>query len=107
MSDTQCGCPCGAFSPMTKIAGLLGLLFVVFLFFQATTIRWWIMVPLAVVSVILFHIQRGQTEGLEKKFCNWGYWIVIVAFILRDLCLSGQVMAAYQRLTAAGIALHG
>lgn len=107
MSDEHCGCPCSAFSPMTKIASLLGLLFVVFLFFQATTIRWWVMLPLALVSFILFYIQRGQTTGLEKKVCCWGSWIVLVAFLLRDMCLSGQVMAAYQRLTAAGIALHG
>ncbi len=107
MSDRKCGCPCSEFAPLTLTAMGLGLLFVVFLFFEATTIRWWIMLPLAIVSFLLFTIQRGQTEGLEKKACDWGYWIIIVAFLLRDMCLSGQLVAAYHRLSAAGIPLHG
>jgi hypothetical protein len=107
MSDQKCGCPCESFSPMTLVACGLGFLFVIFLFFEATTIRWWIMLPLALVSFILFNIQRGQTEGAEKAVCGWGYWLIIVLFLLRDMCLSGQVVAAYHRLTAAGIPLHG
>ncbi len=107
MSDQHCGCPCGGFAPMTKAACALGFMFVVFMFFEATTIRWWIMLPLALASVVLFHIQRGQTSGVEETTCRWGYWIVIAAFLLRDMCLSGQLLAAYQRLLAAGIPLHG
>jgi hypothetical protein len=106
MSEQKCCC-CGSFSPVTWAASGFGFLFVVFMFFEATTIRWWIMLPLALLSFLLFHIQRGQTEGFEKKVCCWGYWIVILAFLLRDMCLSGQVMSAYHRLTAAGVALHG
>jgi len=107
MTDQKCGCPCASFAPLTLTACGLGLLFVIFLFFEATTIRWWLMLPLALVSFYLFHIQRGQTSGVEKKVCCWGYWIVIVAFLLRDMCLSGQLLAAYQRLSTAGIPLHG
>ncbi|MHC1713644.1 MAG: hypothetical protein AB9872_15970 [Solidesulfovibrio sp.] len=107
MSDQKCGCPCGSFSRMTLAACGLGILFVVFMFFEATTIRWWIMLPLALVTFTLFNIQRGQTEGAEKTTCAWGYWIIIVAFLLRDMCLSGQLVAAYHRLIAAGIPLHG
>lgn len=107
MSDQKCGCPCGAFSPMTHVAGVLGFLFVLCMFFEATTIRWWLMLPLGLVSFVLFYIQRGQTEGVEQKACRWGMWIVAVAFILRDMCLSGQLVSAYHKLTAAGIPLHG
>ena len=107
MSEKKCGCACGSFSPMTQLAGLFGILFVLFMFFEATTIRWWLMLPLALVSYVLFHIQSGQSEGLEKKVCGWGGWIVLAALILRDMCLSGQLVAAYQRLIAAGIPLHG
>ncbi|HCR12223.1 MAG TPA: hypothetical protein PKD41_10085 [Solidesulfovibrio sp.] len=107
MSDQKCGCPCSSFSPLTLAAMALGLLFVVFMFIEATTIRWWVMLPLALVSFAFFNIQRGQTEGIEKKVCCWGYWLIIVAFLLRDMCLSGQLVAAYHRLTAAGIPLHG
>ena len=39
--------------------------------------------PLALLSFIFFNIQRGQTEGVEKKVCCWGYWLIIVAFLLR------------------------
>ena len=107
MSDQKCGCPCGSFAPLTHVAGVLGFLFILFMFFQSTTIRWWLMLPLGVVSVVLFYIQRGQTEGVERKVCQWGLWIVAVAFVLRDMCLSGQLVSAYQKLTAAGIPLHG
>ena len=107
MSEQKCGCPCGAFSPMTWIAVILGALFVLFLFFQATTVRWWLMLPMAAVSLYLFSVQRGQTSGTEKSVCCWGFWIVVAGLILRDMCLSGQLVAAYHRLTAAGIPLHG
>lgn len=107
MSEQKCGCPCGSFSSMTLAACGLALLFVIFMFFEATTIRWWIMLPLAAVSAVLFHIQRDQATGCEKTVCVWGFWIVIAAFVLRDMCLSGQIVAAYHRLSAAGIPLHG
>ncbi len=107
MSDQKCGCACSSFSPLTWAALALGLLFVLFMFIEATTIRWWVMLPLALVSFAFFKIQLGQTEGVEKKVCCWGYWGIIVLFLLRDMCLSGQVVAAYHRLTAAGIPLHG
>ncbi|HWQ10642.1 MAG TPA: hypothetical protein VN436_16085 [Holophaga sp.] len=107
MSDQKCSCTCGSFSPVTWAACGLGFLFVLFMFFEATTIRWWLMLPLALISFALFNIQRGQAEGVEKKICCWGYWLIVVAFLLRDMCLSGQLTAAYHRLTAAGIALHG
>ena len=107
MSDQKCGCPCGSFSRMTQVACVLGFLFILFMFFEATTIRWWLMLPLAVVSYVLFNMQRGQTEGIEQKVCCWGGWIILVAFVLRDMCLSGQLVAAYQRLIAAGLPLHG
>ena len=108
MSDQKCSsCPCSAFSPNTWGALGLGLLYVIFMFFEATTIRWWIMLPLAIVSFILFNIQRGQTSGLEKKISCWGYWAIIIVFIIHDMCLSGQLVAAYHRLNAAGIPLHG
>ncbi|EHJ48737.1 hypothetical protein DFW101_2733 [Solidesulfovibrio carbinoliphilus subsp. oakridgensis] len=109
MSDQKCacGCPVGSFSAMTLTAWGLALLYVVFMFIEATTIRWWVMLPLALASFYLFHVQRGQTEGAEKKACCWGYWLIIVAFIVHDMCLSGQLVAAYHRLTAAGLPLHG
>ncbi len=107
MNAEKCPSPYCCFATTTWAACILGGLFVLFLFFEATTIRWWLMLPLAIASFVLFHIQRGQTSGLEKKVCDWGYWIVLVTFILRDMCISGQLVAAYQRMTEAGIPLHG
>ena len=107
MSDQKCACSCASYSPMTWIACALGALFVLFMFFEATTIRWWIMLPIALVSLYLFHVQRGQTSGCEKSTCCWGFWLVIAALVLRDMCLSGQLVAAYCRLTSAGLPLHG
>ena len=107
MYDNKCCCPCQCFAPMTWAAVVLGALFVLFMFFEATTIRWWIMLPIAIVSLYLFHVQRGQTSGCEKHTCCWGFWLVIAAVLLRDMCLSGQLVAAYCRLTSAGVPLHG
>ena len=56
------------------------------------------MLPLAAVSFWLFAIQRGQTTGFEQTVCRWGIWIVAIAAILRDMCLSGQLVALYQRM---------
>ena len=107
MSDQKCGCRCGTMSSMTLAACGLALLFLVFMFFEATTIRWWLMLPLAVASAVLFNIQRGQTTSCEKTVCVWGFWVIIALAVLRDMCLSGQLVAAYHRLSAAGIPLHG
>jgi hypothetical protein len=106
MSDQESGCPCASFSVLTHAAAVLGALFILFMFFETTTIRWWIMLPLAAVSFWLFAIQRGQTTGFEQTVCRWGTWIVAIAAILRDMCLSGQLVALYQRLQSAGITLH-
>jgi len=107
MSDQKCACSCGSFSTMTKIACCLGLLFVIFMFIESLTIRWWVMLPIAIVSLYLFHVQRGQTSGCEKSVNCWGFWLMIAALVLRDMCLSGQLLAAYCRMTAAGLPLHG
>ncbi|MHC1791530.1 hypothetical protein [Solidesulfovibrio sp.] len=107
MSDQKCACSCASYSPMTWIACALGALFVLLMFFEAVTIRWWIMLPIAIVSLYLFHVQRGQTSGCEKSTCCWGFWLVIAALFLRDMCLSGQLVAAYCRMTSAGLPLHG
>ena len=60
----------------------------------------------AAVSLYLFGVQRGQTSGREKCVCSWGFWLVIIALVLRDMCLSGQLAAAYCRMIAAGLPLH-
>lgn len=106
MSEQPSGCPCASFSLLTHAAVVLGALFLVCMFFETTTIRWWLMLPLAGLSLWLFVIQRGQTEGIEQTVCRWGVWIVVIAAILRDMCLSGQLVSLYQRLHSAGIALH-
>ena len=107
MADQPSGCPCSSFSFMTHAASLFGALFILFLFMEATTIRWWVMLPLAAISFGLFFIQRGQTTGIEQKYCRWSLWIVVIAALLRDMCLSGQLVAALERMRAAGMALHG
>lgn len=105
-SEHASGCPCASFSLMTHAAVVLGALFLLFMFFETTTIRWWIMLPLAILSFWLFTIQRGQTQGFEQTVCRWGAWIIVLAAILRDMCLSGQLVSLYQRLHGAGITLH-
>ena len=106
MSEQQSGCPCASFSLLTHAAVALGVLFIVLMFFETTTIRWWLMLPLAALSLWLFVIQRGQTDGLEQTVCRWGLWVVAIAAVVRDMCLSGQLVSLYERLHSAGIVLH-
>lgn len=106
MNEQQPRCPCASFSLLTHVAIVLGALFILFMFFETTTIRWWLMLPLAGLSLWLFHIQSGQTTDFEWRVCRWGFWIVAIAAVARDMCLSGQLATLYERMLGAGLALH-
>jgi len=100
MNDT-CGCSCDMHST-TIWALVLGGLFIIFLFITSMTVKWWLMLPLAAVSCYLFRMRGKEASGLEKKLCDWGSWIVIVGFFLRDICLSSRLASMYEKLELAG-----
>lgn len=99
MDQSACaGCKMG---PVTLTAAGLTLLYVVFMFITGVMIRWWVMLPLGFVAFFLFRLQRGQVEGLEKKVCDWGYYVVIAGLVLRDACLSSRLAGVYDAVTGA------
>lgn len=71
-----------SFSRLTLCGFGLGIVFVVLhIFLPAMT--GWVMVPIALLSIIILHIQKTKLESIEKKYCNIGFWalIVIVTFL--------------------------
>lgn len=83
------------------VAAALTLLFVIFLFYTPVMVRWWVMLPMALIAFVIFRIKRDMAEGLEKKICDWGHWIIIIAFLLRDMCLSSRLAGMYSDLAGA------
>ncbi len=75
-------------SPSTLVGVGLIILFFIFCFIADLAIRWWIMVPIAAISVYLLYNNQKKTVGLERKFCIYGIWIIISLFILRDIVMS-------------------
>lgn len=41
-----------------------------------------IMIPLALVSIIMLNKRINLTLGMEKKFCQVGYWVIIVFIVM-------------------------
>ncbi len=101
--SSECSCK---FQTATMAAVAFGGLFVIFLFFTPVMVKWWIMLPVAAIAFFLFRMQRGATEGLEKQICDWGYWIVIAGFFLRDICLSSRLAGLYEQLPVAAEAVR-
>ncbi|WP_176630052.1 hypothetical protein [Desulfolutivibrio sulfoxidireducens] len=93
MNQSECaGCKMGS---LTLTAVGLTLLYVIFMFVTGIMVRWWVMLPLGFVAFFLFRMQRGQTEGFEKKVCDWGYYVIIAGLVLRDACLSSRLAGIY------------
>ncbi len=88
-------------------ACVLGFLFILFCFLRGDHHPLVAHAAAGVVSYVLFYMQARPDRGHRAEGRCWGGWIILVAFVLRDMCLSGQLVAAYQRLTAAGLPLHG
>jgi hypothetical protein len=78
-------------SPSTLVGIGLIMLFFIFCFIVDLVIRWWIMVPVAAVSVYLLYNNQKKTVGLERKFCIYGIWIIIALFIFRDIVISHKM----------------
>ncbi len=75
------------FHPLT-FAGLgLILVFTIFCFLEGLTIRWWLMVPIAIGSGYLLYKRHQESTGLEKQVCFYGLWTMAVIFILRDIAI--------------------
>lgn len=100
--DDKTPCACQKWNASTIVAAALTLLFVLFMFSTTLMVRWWLMVPMALAAFFLFKIQRGQTEGTEKQVCDWGYFVIIVAFLLRDICLSSRLTGILSHVAEFG-----
>lgn len=92
-------------SPTTLVGVGLVILFFIFCFIVDLVIRWWIMVPIAAISIYLLYNNQKKTAGLEKKFCIYGIYIIIGLFILRDIVMSYKMASLIDSLreTAQGL----
>ncbi|MBN1550633.1 hypothetical protein JW979_04150 [bacterium] len=79
------------FNPLTFVAAGIAFLFFIMVFIPPITIRWWIMLPFAAASIILFHMRKKDASGLELTVSRVGFWFVIVMFLIRDMWLSSKV----------------
>ena len=59
-------------APSTLIGLSLIIIFFLFCFIMDIVIRWWVMIPIAGISIYLLYNNLNKTTGLEKKFCIYG-----------------------------------
>lgn len=90
--------PIRTLHPPTWTGLALGLLFLVFCFFDNTAVRWWLMLPLAGAGAGIFLRQMKAAAGFERKVCLWGFWIILGLFVLRDLRMSQRLADLYDRM---------
>ncbi|WP_139164002.1 hypothetical protein [Desulfoluna spongiiphila] len=79
------------FNPLTFAGVGLILLFVILCFIGGLSIRWWLMVPVAVAGVALLMKQKTESTGLELQVCTYGIWAMVAVFLLRDIMMAHQV----------------
>jgi hypothetical protein len=90
-------------STLTWAGIALTIVFIIFLLYGGTNLRWWIMLPLAAAGLWLLHAgrQRAMTEANEPeiKLTLYLMILILVLLILRDIDLSSSLL---ERLKAAG-----
>jgi hypothetical protein len=89
---------CKNFNILTWVGIILTIIFIIFSLINATNFKWWIMLPLFVIAFVILFIQKKKSTGLEKKFVITTFWILIIAFFLRDAFLSEKLTAIYYNL---------
>ena len=76
----------------TQIGIGLCALFLIFCFIITLSVKWFLMVPIALGSGYLFYTRKGQSTGLEEDVCTYGYWTIGGLFIMRDIYWSSKIM---------------
>jgi len=81
------------FDPLTFVGVGLIFIFLIFCFIYNLTVRWWLMVPIAIASVVLLNKRKNESSGIEKQVCIYGKWVIIGIFIIRDIVISHKIAA--------------
>lgn len=79
------------FSPATLIASGLATLFLLFCFVDDITVRWWIMIPIAIAGFVLSYKQKQNSQGTELLVCKVTFWAFIIMFLIRDAIMAHQI----------------
>lgn len=78
-------------SPATLIASGLATLFLLFCFVDDITVRWWIMIPIAIAGFALSYKQKQNSQGIELLVCKVTFWAFIIMFLIRDAIMAHQI----------------
>jgi len=79
------------FHYLTFLGIALIFVFIIFCFITDIAVRWWVMVPIFIGSVAALFKRKNQSSGLEKQVCNYGIWVIIVVFIIRDIVMAHKI----------------
>ena len=83
-------------SGVTWVGIGLSILFIIFLLYGGTNLRWWIMLPLGGLSLWLLHMGRQQAmnDANEPEIKLTLYLMILIAvlLILRDIDLSSSLL---------------
>ena len=69
----------------------LAFIFLVLCFIVTLSVRWYLMIPIAIGSFYLLFSRKDNSAGLEKKVCTYGLWVITGLFIIRDIDMSNKV----------------
>lgn len=58
--------------------------------FPGLMYSWWLMLSMPAVAAFLFWTQKERTSGFERKVNSFGFWAVLLIFLLRDAYITAQ-----------------
>ena len=80
------------FHHFTLLGVGLSFIFLVFCFIVSLSVRWYVMIPIAIGSFYLLFSRKDNNAGLQKKVCTYGLWVIIGLFIIRDIDMSNKLV---------------
>jgi len=78
------------FNLMSLIGLGLVLAFLLFMFINSLSYKWWIMLPLAGAAGFILYRQLSDTQGFEKKACFYALIVIGVLILFRDIQMSNN-----------------
>lgn len=84
------------FNLMSLVGIGLVLVFLLFMFFDALTFKWWLMLPIAGAAAFVLYRQLSDTQGFEKKACFYALIAVGVLVLFRDIQISNHGQNTYK-----------
>lgn len=87
-----------SFGPATWLGLALVVLFLVLLPIDACVVRWWLMLPLALLAGWTLEARRRNSIGLEARICAGAFWLLAALVVLRDVGLSRKLAELFDKM---------